>query len=68
MSEVWTKQYAPKTLDDVVFPSADIKSEFVDYVNRKELPNILLYGPPGTGKTTLAHLLPELVGADEFVT
>lgn len=33
------------------------------FIQRGELPSMILWGPPGTGKTTLAHILTSAVGA-----
>lgn len=33
------------------------------FIQRRELPSMILWGPPGTGKTTLAHILTSAVGA-----
>lgn len=33
------------------------------FIERGELPSMILWGPPGTGKTTLAHILTASIGA-----
>lgn len=65
MSEhiLWVEKYRPKTIEDCILPDG-IKSTFQEYVNRKEIPNLLLSGSAGVGKTTIAKALCEEVGCD----
>ena len=44
-----------------------IKNTFQEYVNRKEIPNLLLSGSAGVGKTTIAKALCNEVGCDYIV-
>lgn len=60
---LWVELYRPRTIDDCILPNTT-KSVFQEYVNRKEIPNMLLVGGPGTGKTTAAKALCEQVGCD----
>jgi DNA polymerase III delta prime subunit len=60
---LWVEKYRPKTIEDCILPDG-IKSTFQDYVNRKEIPNLLLAGSAGVGKTTIAKALCEEVGCD----
>jgi DNA polymerase III delta prime subunit len=53
-------------VEDCILPDA-IKSTFLEYVNRKEIPNLLLSGTAGVGKTTIAKALCEDVGCDYIV-
>jgi len=63
---LWTERYRPKTIEDCILPDA-IKSTFQEYVNRKEIPNLLLSGSAGVGKTTIAKALCNEVGCDFIV-
>ena len=40
---------------------------FQDFLNRGEIPNMLLAGPPGIGKTTVAKALCNQLGVDYYV-
>ena len=63
---LWTERYRPQKVEDCILPDA-IKSTFQEYVNRKEIPNLLLSGSAGVGKTTIAKALCEEVGCDYIV-
>ena len=45
---IWVEKYRPKTIDDCILPDS-IKKTFKDFLNRGEIPNMLLAGPPGVG-------------------
>ena len=68
MSEhlLWVEKYRPQKVEDCILPDA-IKATFQEYVNRKEIPNLLLSGSAGVGKTTIAKALCEEVGCDYMV-
>lgn len=68
MSEqmLWVEKYRPKTIEDCILPEA-IKATFQEYVNKKQIPNLLLSGTAGVGKTTIAKALCEEVGCDYIV-
>ena len=63
---LWVEKYRPKTVKDCVLPD-NIKDTFQEYVNRKEIPNLLLSGTAGVGKTTIAKALCNEVGCDFIV-
>jgi replication factor C small subunit len=64
MSEVlWVEKYRPRTIKDCILPD-EYKNTFQQYVNRKEIPHLILAGTPGVGKTTVAKALCEEVGCD----
>ena len=63
---LWVEKYRPKKVEDCILPDA-IKATFQEYVNRKEIPNLLLSGTAGVGKTTIAKALCEQVGCDYIV-
>jgi len=67
MSEfIWVEKYRPKTIEECILPQRT-KKTFQDFVNKGEIPNMLLSGPPGIGKTTVAKALCHQLGADFYV-
>ena len=63
---VWVEKYRPKTIDECILPD-NIKKTFNDFLDKGEVPNLLLSGPPGCGKTTVAKALCHQLGADYYV-
>lgn len=63
---LWVEKYRPHTVQDCVLPD-NIKETFQEYVNRKEIPNLLLAGSAGVGKTTIAKAICEEVGCDYII-
>ena len=63
---LWVEKYRPAKVEDCILPES-IKTTFQEYVNRKEIPNLLLSGSAGVGKTTIAKALCEEVGCDYLV-
>jgi len=63
---IWVEKYRPTTIDECILPKG-IKKTFQDFVERGEIPNMLLSGPPGIGKTTVAKALCNQLGSDYYV-
>ena len=67
MSEfLWVEAYRPKKISECVLPD-NLKETFQEFVNKKNVPNLLLTGGPGVGKTTVAKAMLEEVDADYIV-
>lgn len=63
---VWCESYRPQTIEDCILPDG-IKNTFKQFVEKGEVPNLLLSGPPGCGKTTVAKALCYELGVDYYV-
>ncbi len=63
---LWVEKYRPKTIEDCILPE-NIKKTFRDFLNKGEVPNLLLSGPAGCGKTTVAKALCSELGVDVYV-
>jgi DNA polymerase III delta prime subunit len=65
---MYFKNYAPKNLNDVIYPNEAVRLRMQAYADGSLNGNLLLHGPNGTGKTTLANLLPSLIsGSGAFI-
>ena len=63
---IWVEKYRPQTIEDCILPD-NIKKTFKEFLNKGEIPNMLLAGPPGIGKTTVAKALCNELGVDFYV-
>ena len=63
---LWVEKYRPKTVEDTILP-ADLKATFQEFVNKKEVPNLILAGGPGVGKTTIARAVLEEIGCNYII-
>lgn len=66
MKDIWTEKYRPKTLDGYVFVDDTQREQVQQWVKDGSIPHLLLSGSPGTGKTTLAKMLINELGVDEY--
>jgi len=60
---LWVEKYRPATIDECVLPEG-LKKTFGQFVENKEIPNLLLSGTAGIGKTTVARALCEQLDCD----
>ncbi len=63
---LWTERYRPQTVSDCILPER-LKEVFQEYVNQKQIPNLLLAGGAGVGKTTIAKAMCNEIGCDYMI-
>ena len=63
---LWVEKYRPRTIEECILPD-NIKSTFLNFLDKGEVPNLLLAGPAGCGKTTVAKALCNELGVDYYV-
>jgi DNA polymerase III delta prime subunit len=63
---LWTEKYRPQTIEECILPER-LKKPFQEYVNQKNIPNLLLSGGAGVGKTTVAKAMCNEIGCDFMV-
>jgi len=60
---IWVERYRPQILNDYI-GNDSIKETFNAYIEKQDIPHILLFGPQGTGKTSLAKILTNNINCD----
>jgi len=63
---LWVEKYRPKTIEECILPK-ETKKTFKSFLDKGEIPNMLLAGPAGCGKTTVAKALCNELGVDNYV-
>jgi len=63
---LWVEKYRPKTIEDTILP-VELKATFQQFVDQKNIPNLILSGTAGVGKTTVARAMLEQLGCDYIV-
>ena len=66
MKQLWVEQYRPSTIDGYVFVDNAQREQVETWIREGSIPHLMLSGPAGTGKTTLAKLLINELGIDEY--
>ena len=65
-NNLWVEKYRPTTVNDYVFVNEQQKQQVQSWIDEGSIPHLLLSGDPGTGKTTLAKVLINELGVQEF--
>ena len=66
MKELWVEKYRPKTVEGYVFRDSNQKRQVETWIKDQSIPHLLLSGNAGIGKTTLAKMLVNELGIEEF--
>jgi DNA polymerase III delta prime subunit len=66
MKKLWVEQYRPNTIDGYVFRDNHQRKQIETWIKEKSIPHLLLSGSAGIGKTTLAKILINQLGIEEF--
>lgn len=66
MQELWVEKYRPSTVDGYVFVDEAQREQVNSWIQSGSIPHLLLSGAAGTGKTTMAKMLINELGVDEY--
>jgi replication factor C small subunit len=64
--QLWVEKYRPKTVDGYVFRDEHQKRQIATWIKDQSIPHLLLSGSAGIGKTTLAKILINELGIEEY--
>jgi len=63
---LWVEKYRPRSIDSAILPPT-LKTTFQQFVDQKNIPNLLLTGRAGIGKTTVARAMLEELQCDYII-
>ena len=66
MKELWVEKYRPKTVDGYVFRDDHQRRQISTWIKEKSIPHLLFSGSAGIGKTTLAKMLINEIGIEDY--
>jgi replication factor C small subunit len=66
MKELWVEKYRPKTVDGYVFRDDHQRKQIATWIKDISIPHLLLSGAAGIGKTTLAKILINELGIEDY--
>jgi DNA polymerase III delta prime subunit len=66
MKQLWVEKYRPDTVDGYVFVDDSQREQVQSWIKDGTIPHLLLSGAAGTGKTTLAKVLINELGIDQY--
>ena len=66
LAELWVEKFRPNVVSEYVFVDNAQREQVETWIREGSIPHLLLSGPAGTGKTTLAKLLINELGIDQY--
>jgi DNA polymerase III delta prime subunit len=66
MKELWVEKYRPKKVNDYVFCDTAQRKQVESWIKEASIPHLLLSGAAGIGKTTLAKVLINELGIEDY--
>jgi DNA polymerase III delta prime subunit len=66
MKELWVEKFRPKTVADYVFVDQSQREQVESWIRDRTIPHLIFSGPAGTGKTTLAKILINELGINDY--
>jgi replication factor C small subunit len=66
MKDLWVEKYRPKTVSGYVFRDDHQRNQINTWIKDKSIPHLLLSGAAGIGKTTLAKVLINELGIEDY--
>jgi len=64
--KLWVEQYRPKTVADYVFRDGHQQAQINRWIKEQSIPHLIFSGSAGIGKTTLAKILINALGIEEY--
>lgn len=65
-NKLWVEAYRPKSVSEYVFVDDRQREQVMGWIKDESIPHLLLSGEAGTGKTTLAKVLINELGIEEY--
>jgi len=66
MKQLWVEKYRPKTTNEYVFRDGHQRRQVETWIKDKSIPHLLFSGTAGIGKTTLAKILLNEIGVEDY--
>lgn len=66
MKQLWVEAYRPKDVDGYVFRDEAQREQVKQWIKEQAIPHLLFSGSAGIGKTTLAKILINNLGVDDY--
>jgi len=66
MKQLWVEKYRPRDVDGYVFRDEAQREQVKQWIKESTIPHLLFSGAAGIGKTTLAKILINSLGIDDY--